>query len=52
MDQIRLNEAQVVSIERDIEAGSSPEDAARNFIDNNRDVVQPWVDAGKAAQES
>ncbi len=52
MDQIRLNEEQVVSIERDIEAGSSPEDAARNFIDNNRDVVQPWVDAGKAEQES
>src|SRR5918998_1736948 len=52
MDQIRLNEEQVVGIERDIEAGSSPEDAARNFIDNNRDVVQPWVDAGVAAQES
>src|SRR3712207_5088612 len=52
MDQIRLNEEQVVSVERDIEAGSSPEDAARNFIDNNRDIVQPWVDAGVAAQES
>jgi glycine betaine/proline transport system substrate-binding protein len=50
MDAIRLNEDQVVSIERDIEAGSSPDQAARNFIDNNPDVVQPWIDAGKAAQ--
>ena len=50
MDSIRLNEDQVVSIERDIEAGYSPEDAARNFIEANPDVVQPWVDAGKAEQ--
>jgi glycine betaine/proline transport system substrate-binding protein len=50
MDAIRLDEAQVVEIERDIEGGSSPDQAARNFIDNYPDVVQPWIDAGKAAQ--
>jgi glycine betaine/proline transport system substrate-binding protein len=50
MDAIRLDEAQVVEIERDIEGGSTPDQAARNFIDNYPDVVQPWIDAGKAAQ--
>jgi glycine betaine/proline transport system substrate-binding protein len=52
MDSIRLGENQVVSIERDIESGTSPEQAARNWIENNRATVQPWVDAAKQAQGS
>jgi glycine betaine/proline transport system substrate-binding protein len=52
MDSIRLSEAQIVSIERDIEEGSSPEEAVRNWLENNRDTVQPWIDEAKAAQES
>jgi glycine betaine/proline transport system substrate-binding protein len=51
MDSIRLSEDQVVSIERDIEGGTSPEAAVRNWIENNRDTVQPWIDAAKAEQE-
>jgi glycine betaine/proline transport system substrate-binding protein len=51
MDSIRLSEDQVVSIERDIEGGTSPEEAVRNWIENNRDTVQPWIDAAKAEQE-
>jgi glycine betaine/proline transport system substrate-binding protein len=52
LDAIRLSEDDVVSVERDIEAGSSPEEAVRNWIEEHRDTVQPWIDAGKAAQEA
>lgn len=50
MDTIRLGEDQVVSIERDPNFGSNPEEVVRNWIQNNRDIVQPWIDAAKAQQ--
>ena len=50
MDTIRLSEKDVVSIERDPDFGSSPEEAVKKWIDNNRDTVQPWIDAAKAKQ--
>jgi glycine betaine/proline transport system substrate-binding protein len=50
MDTIRLSEKDVVSIERDPDFSSNPEEAVRKWIDNNRDTVQPWIDAAKAKQ--
>lgn len=30
----------------------NPEQGVRNWLQDNRDVVQPWVDAAKEAQQS
>lgn len=51
IDTIRLSEDDVVSVQRDIEAGYTPEEAVRNWIEDNRDRVDEWVEAARAAQE-
>ena len=50
MDTIRLGEKEVVSIERDSEFSSNPEQAVRNWVEKNRDTVQPWIDAARQQQ--
>jgi glycine betaine/proline transport system substrate-binding protein len=49
---ISLDEEQVNTIEAEInEAGAdSPEKGVRNWLQDNQDVVKPWVDAAKEAQ--
>lgn len=48
---ISLDEAQVNAIEAEInEAGAdSPEKGVRNWLEDNQDVVEPWVKAAKEA---
>jgi glycine betaine/proline transport system substrate-binding protein len=51
MKNMSLSEEQIVSVERaNLAANNDPLQGARNWIKDNRDVVQPWVDAAKAAQ--
>jgi glycine betaine/proline transport system substrate-binding protein len=49
---ISLDEAQVNQMEADInEAGADdPEKGVRNWLEDNRDVVQPWIEAAKQEQ--
>jgi glycine betaine/proline transport system substrate-binding protein len=49
---ISLDEEQVNQMEADInEAGAvDPEKGVRNWLEDNRDVVQPWIEAAKQAQ--
>lgn len=51
MKAMDLNEDQVVDVERENQAANGDAlQGAKNWIKNNRDVVQPWIDAGKQAQ--
>jgi glycine betaine/proline transport system substrate-binding protein len=49
---ILLDEEQVNTLEAEInEAGSqNPERGVRNWLENNRDVVQPWIQAAREEQ--
>ncbi len=49
---ISLNEEQVNQMEADINEAGDPEKGVKAWLENNRDVVQPWVDAAKEAQGS
>ncbi len=52
MKALTLTEEQINSLEDTINKADSPEEGARTWAENNRDVVQPWIDAAKQAQES
>lgn len=50
LEALTLNEDQINEIEN-----INPQDyaeSARTWLEDNRDVVQPWVDAAEAARES
>jgi glycine betaine/proline transport system substrate-binding protein len=50
MNAIRLNEEQVNQIEDEINRANDPEVGVRNWIQDNRDVVEPWLEAARNAQ--
>ncbi len=53
MDELVLTEQQVNDLEQVIQdSDADPIRGARTWVGNNRDVVQPWVDAAKRAQQS
>lgn len=53
LDAFQLNEEQTNTLEAEIqEAGANtPTEGAQNWLEQNRDVAQPWIDAAKQAQE-
>ena len=51
LDELTLTEQQVNELEDEIVRAGDPEEGARAWFENNRDVVQPWVDAANRAQE-
>lgn len=52
LKSIRLNEKQVNDLELAINKAGDPEEGVRNWLKDNRDVVQPWVDAANKAQQN
>ena len=48
---LRLNENQLNELESTIEDVGDPHEGARQWAQNNREVVQPWIDAAKNAQQ-
>ena len=52
MKALTLNEEQLNDLEDTINEVGDPLEGAREWANNNRDVVQPWIDAAKNAQES
>ena len=51
LDELTLTETQVNELEDVIVKAGDPVEGSRTRFEDNRDVVQPWVDAGKRAQE-
>jgi glycine betaine/proline transport system substrate-binding protein len=47
---MKLDEAQVNTLELAINRAGDPERGVRNWLENNRDVVEPWIKAAKQAQ--
>ena len=51
MEALTLDEEQINAMEAEINSVSDPQTGVRNWLENNRDVVQPWIDAASNAQE-
>ena len=51
MKALTLTEDQINDLEDTINEAGDPLEGARQWAKNNRDVVQPWLDAAKAAQQ-
>ncbi len=51
MKALTLTEEQVNDLEGAINAAGDPLSGARTWASNNRDVVQPWIDAAKQARQ-
>ena len=53
INNLRLNEEELISLENEItKAGDDPIKGSKAWLEDNRDVVQPAIDAAKDAQES
>jgi glycine betaine/proline transport system substrate-binding protein len=52
MAALTLNEEQINAMEDEINTASDPQTGVRNWLENNRDVVQPWIDAASNAPEA
>jgi glycine betaine/proline transport system substrate-binding protein len=52
MEALTLDEEQVNDLEDEINIVSDPQTGVRNWLENNRDVVQPWIDAASNAPEA
>ena len=51
MKALTLTEEQIDDLEEAINAAGDPLAGARQWVENNREVVQPWLDAAKQAQQ-
>ena len=53
INNLRLNDVELVALENEIsKAGDDPIKGSKAWLEDNRDVVQPAIDAAKKAQES
>jgi len=52
INNIRLNDVELVALENEIENAETPVAGTKAWLEDNRDVVQPAIDAAKKAQES
>jgi glycine betaine/proline transport system substrate-binding protein len=50
LDELTLTEQQVNELEDEIVTAGDPVEGSRAWLEGNRDVVQPWVDAAERAQ--
>ncbi len=51
MEALTLNEEQLNDLESTINEEGDPLAGARVWVENNRSVWQPWVEAARGAQE-
>lgn len=51
LDELTMTEQQVNELEDEIVRAGDPEEGASAWLENNGDVVQPWIDAANRAQE-
>jgi ABC-type proline/glycine betaine transport system substrate-binding protein len=51
MDRLKLTGDRVNALETEINEAGDPVEGARTWLRTNREVVKPWVEAAKNAQE-
>jgi glycine betaine/proline transport system substrate-binding protein len=51
-EALSLDEEQINQLEADINEAGDPEAGVRVWLEDNRSVVQPWIDAAKKAREA
>jgi glycine betaine/proline transport system substrate-binding protein len=51
MDHLELTEEQVNNLENEINEAKDPVEGAKTWLRDNREVVEPWVEAAKNARE-
>ena len=51
INAMKLDEEQVNILEPAINRAGDPERGVRNWLENNRGVVEPWIKAARQAQE-
>ena len=51
LDALELREQEVNQLEEAINEARDPEKGARAWLEGNRDVVRPWIDAARRARE-
>jgi len=51
INAMRLDEDQVGSLELAINKAEDPEAGVRRWLEENRELVRPWIEAAKNAQE-
>jgi glycine betaine/proline transport system substrate-binding protein len=51
MNMLTLTESQVDDLENTMNQAGNPLEGARQWAKDNRDIVQPWIDAAKAVQQ-
>jgi glycine betaine/proline transport system substrate-binding protein len=51
MKALTLTEEQIDDLEEAINAAGDPILGSRQWVENNHEVVQPWLDAAKQAQQ-
>ena len=49
---ISLDEAQINQLEADINEAGDPDEGVKVWLEENRDVVKPWVDTAEQAREA
>lgn len=52
LESLRLTEEQLGELELAINDAGDPIKGVKTWLEENRDVVQPWIDAAKQVQES
>lgn len=52
MNEVTLTEQQINTLEDVINTEGDPIEGSRVWLEENREVVQPWIDAAKRARES
>lgn len=50
LDSMKFTEEQVSELELEIEESESPKDGVRLWLEENGEVVEPWLDAARAAE--
>lgn len=49
LDSMKLTEEQVAELELEIVEAKDPKEGARLWLEDNRDIVEPWLEAARAA---
>jgi glycine betaine/proline transport system substrate-binding protein len=51
MDSMELTEAEAAGLQTEIEDAGQPIEGVKTWLEENRDVVEPWVEAAEKARE-
>ncbi|MGH3087039.1 MAG: glycine betaine ABC transporter substrate-binding protein [Rubrobacteraceae bacterium] len=52
LDSMRLTEEQINELQLEIVESGRPEEGAKSWLEENREVVEPWLEAARAAEDN